>query len=125
METRQARYRDSRARFSGACLRAARLSVSDHARTYFQKTCGFAQLSFGSISAQWFITSMLMQEDRSRVIWARYPKGEIVSATVADRRGGAKARRSSDRRLQLIGWEPRISTDAPAAEWREANTGRL
>ena len=35
-----------------------------------------------------------------------YPKGEIVSATVADRGRRREGERVFDRRLQLVGWEP-------------------
>jgi hypothetical protein len=37
---------------------------------------------------------------------AGYPKGEIVSATVADRGRRRDGERLFDRRLQLVGWEP-------------------
>ncbi len=37
---------------------------------------------------------------------ARYPKGEIVTATIADRGRRREGERVFDRRLQLIGWEP-------------------
>jgi hypothetical protein len=37
---------------------------------------------------------------------AGYPKGEIVSATVADRGRRREGERVFDRRMQLIGWEP-------------------
>ncbi len=37
---------------------------------------------------------------------AGYPKGEIVTATVADRGRRREGERNFDRRMQLIGWEP-------------------
>jgi hypothetical protein len=37
---------------------------------------------------------------------AGYPKGEIVSATIADRGRRRDGERVFDRRLQLVGWEP-------------------